>query len=68
MFVGGVAFGLDAGWLAPWLVTRAEESPSGKERIWRFEARRSDRAGRKLLRALRATDAFGIVRSRWARS
>jgi hypothetical protein len=59
MVLGGVAFGLDAGLLSPWLVSRAEESPSGKERIWRFE-RRPDHQWRSLLRRLRSTDVFGI--------
>jgi hypothetical protein len=60
MFVGGAAFGLDAGLLAPWLVSRAEESPSGRERIHRFESH-PDHGSRERVREIHSTDAFEIV-------
>jgi hypothetical protein len=60
MFVGGAAFGLDAALLSPWLVSRAEESPSGEERIQRFEARRSDELTRGLIAEVWAADVLSI--------
>jgi hypothetical protein len=61
MFVGSVAFGLDAGLLSPWFVSRAEESPSGEERVRRFE-NRSDPRTRALAWELLKSDEEQVRR------